>query len=439
MSHLSLVYREPEGDRLSRLGIRLSLLCFFFPGVIALSAHLSAKTVGWLPYSPQAHAHGMVLGFAALFVLALLFRIIPRGRTDPLPRHLWAASGLCSTAAACLVGYLGLTLPWLPIRWITGALWAGALIGIAGSLGACFQGRGPAGLWWDDWLSAGLASMGVTALILSFATFCEALDIVAHAPRALLWGALCPIAVGLTPRMIPALGDVGTPDRNEVLAASRHATMLSVLLTIAVLLNWSPLIVISATALTVLYVRVFRATAMLRLATPDTMSRISEPAPAARTLRWMTRAAWLSMAASQAVLIPGHLLPLIATQIPLFLSKPVISAWSSTLVVLGYHLLGLGFIIGMVLAVGQRVIPAWLAEDIRWPLLRPAVGILWLCALIGRIAAELVPEARGLLLHAALWLLVTGVLLFVGQIMRSMRPRGVSDRSGCPHAPTRSM
>ena len=301
------------------------------------------------------------------------------------------------------------------------------------------MGRGPVGLWWDGWLRAGLTSMGLTILILSLATFYDAPDIVIRAPRALLWGALCPIAVGLSPRMIPALGDVGTPDRNEVLAASRYATTLSALLTIALLLTWTPLIVTSATVLTVLYARIFRATAMLRAATPDSIERIGKPDPAARTLRWMTRAAWLSMAASQAALIPGHLLPLIAARLPLFLSEPVTSTWSSTLVVLGYHLLGLGFIIGMVLAVGQRVIPAWLAEDIRWPLLRPAVGILWLCALIGRIAAELVPEARGLLLHAALWLLVTGVLLFVGQIMRSMRPRGVSNRSGCPRAPLRSM
>ena len=351
-----------------------------------------------------------------------------RSPNQTLPRPALGRLGLWSIVGACSLAYFQPAAGFDWARWVTGALWLLALLGLSLSLGASFLSarRGP--LWWDGWLGAGMLAMATVMGALSLATATGATDIVQRAPLTFLWAGLCPIAVGLSARMLPPLSGIRGPDRDRVMKASAPAPILVLLLAFALLNEHRLLTTFCGLGLGALYLSVFLATGKL-LRTPESSATPGlSSAPPARTLRWSARGAWLCLAVGHLTLTTSGLEPLLGG------SR---ASWATAIIV-GTHLIGLGFIAGLALAVGQRVIPAWLAEDVRWPRLRAGVGVLWGLALGCRVVAELIPQSRGVLLHSALWFLLLGVTLLFLQVGRSLRPRGVGGASVCPSAPLRS-
>ncbi len=441
--HLQIVYAEPAGDIVSRLGLKLAFLCLLLPGIGALHRHLSwgagrSSGSGWVRHAPEAEAHALALslGFGGLFVLSLLFRIVPRGRVDPLPRPRWAKKGMWCVALACCVTAFAPATPGAWVEGTLGVLWVGAAVGLGGSLGACFVSKARVGLWWDGWLLAGLVVLGMVWVTVALANLALALQltedrtVLRRVPLTALWAGLCPIAAVLSARMLPSLSNLRSPDRDRIKSTAPLVVAASVVLAGGLLLDRPVGVLLGASVLGLLYERLFLAMSLLRLEVGHAASKASAAASPARVLRWSARTAWLAFALGHVTLTLASVQALAAGLV----------AWvpARTLTVAGTHLIGLGFITGLALAVGQRVVPAWLNEDVRWPLLRPAVAVLWAAALLQRIGVELLPMHGRVLLSSALWCLLLSGVVFVAQVGRSIRPRGTSIGGGCPAAPMKA-
>ncbi len=405
---LPVIRDEPSGDPLQRLGLQLALVSL----VAGLVPLLGLAWAG-VPRAvdPLAHARIMAFGFVGLFILSYLLRIVPRSRRVSLPRPSWGRAGLWLGAAAACVDGAG-----APLQVVAG-LWGASSVGLAGSLGAAWFSERRTAIWFEGFVGSGLVGCAIAAAALVFGLF-SGMAVAWRAPVALVGGGLLPIALGVSLRMLPALAGVGPVDREKAAAAGKRLAPVAPVVAIALLIDDPVGEAFAAAGIAWL---VLRSAALLRW----TQQRNDGGAQQAErrqdddvvALRWHSRVAY-------AAAIAGALALLVW----------VLDGAPRSL---GVHLLGLGFLAGLALSVGQRIMPSFHRADVRWPKARHGVGVLYCVALGLRIAAFWLPS---LLVPAAV-LLLACVGLFFAQIRSSLKTPGLSGRrppNARPHAPTPS-
>ena len=225
--------------------------------------------------------------------------------------------------------------------------------------------------------------------------------------------------------MVPSLCGVGPVDRDAVASVGRWMLGPAVALCVGLLADAAILVGPAATLLAAGILRTVAAMRWLRVrADGDELARRVRNRPEALALRWTARAAWASLALALAALLAwavGSVMPEGGTA----------PGWVMTAWALAIHLVGLGFLGGMILGIGQRVLPAFVRDDVRLPRLRYVTGMLWGAALITRLGAVVDPSTARLLLPLSMALLLAGVALFVVQVGKSMRSPGAKG-SPCP-------
>jgi hypothetical protein len=418
---------EPAGDPIQRATLRMSLLAFYGGGMFAVSAlflpgGVFLDPVGglWrhLPADPPAHARGMALGFISLFVLSFLCRMVPRGTRTPLVRPRLALAGAVLLLAATLVDVAG-ALRWgVPGGAALGLLWLGAVVCWAGSLGATWRDRRGPLPWFAGWIGGGLVGMAVCFTAGGLGALFGSIELVERVAVAVLFGGLTPIAAGLSVKMLPALGGVGPS--NRALATVPTSVVAGVgVTTSAGLLAGEPLVaLVGVMGLVVLVGVALRAMGWLGLRRDgDQAVQESRRDPDVRALRWSGRVAWLW-------LILGLLLAQVALGAQAWGLALVAGHSTRDLLVLATHLVGGGFLVTLMLGVGQRLLPGFVRADVRWTRLRHAVWILMLSTVALRAVASLIPARVPWALQVALGLLLLAVVLFQLQVGRSIRSPG---------------
>lgn len=388
---LPILQDEPLQDPLHRLALRASGLAFV-AAMAAITPLLwpGPSTARWLGGAAAAHSWAMALGFAPLFVLAFLLRIVPRatGRLRRPALVPWAVRvHLAATVAAAVDGGgLGLAP--------AAVLFLGAAVLWALSLGHTSFDVGRTDPWFLPWVRAGwLGLAGAVALaLLSLLGHCT----VFAAAHCALVAALVPITVGLSGRMLPALAGIGPLDRERMGRAGRLAVGLSV--------AWPFALAAGAASTAILAVLnagliAYAASGLhwLRATTSLADLPVTDRGPAAM-VRWVSRGAWGLLALVWATLAASALGP--------------IALRSGAM-----HLLGLGFLGAMMVAVAQRVLPAFVRASVRWPRAIALPSITLSIALVLRLVA--LHDARALV-PSWLFAAATGaaVVLQVSAVVR---------------------
>ncbi len=377
---------EPPGDPIQRLALRLAGL----GGAAALLA-LGPILGPWspLPARPDAHARVMAFAFIGLLVLGFLMRILPRARGVALPHPGWARAGASIWAATAWLDALGIapTLP-LALLWGAGAVALGrALVGVWFA-----ADRGPA--WFEGWVAGGLLGMGgaVLALVVG-AAFSPV--VLARAPTAFLVAGAAPLTLGLAIRMLPPLSGVGPPDRKR---AERHGRVASWAVAGACMSLLAGVGWLAALLLGGLMAAALSSLGWLgRRTDGDPASAAARDELAPRLLRGTARLAFGGLGL-------GLLALGLSGRIP---QAPSASA----------HLVGLGFLAAMAMGVAQRIVPGFLAGELRWPRAAAVAPALLLLALVLRMTALWWPG----LLGAASLALAAAWVVFALQIQPTLR------------------
>jgi uncharacterized integral membrane protein len=323
-----------------------------------------------------------------------------------------------------------------PLRVVLAGLWTIALYGWTGSLGACFLSEARSNGWYERWVGGGLLALllVVFALITGFALDLD-LFLRQAGPAALL-AAFAPITVGLTARMLPHLGGVGPVDREAVRRSGRDVPLWTFLLCIGLLIDVPLVAAPAALALAWRIAGVARSVRWFALRTEGGLvDAAGRQAPPNRDLRLLARGAWLALLLGW-LLVSGALAMRAVGVAPSSLPPP------RTLWLGGLHSVGIGFLAGMMFGVSQRVLPAFVAGELRWPRLRKGAAALLLGALLFRLCAVFLPTTTAWALHGSLWLMLLAATLFLLQIGPSWRfaeqraAGGVREVAGCPSAPS---
>lgn len=415
---------EPVGDSVQRLALRLSLLGFYGGGVLAISALFLPRGVfldpvggplSHLPLDPAAHSRAMVLGFCSLFVLSFLCRMVPRLTRSPLARPHLARLGAIALLAASLADVAG-AMGWgRGGPWLLGGLWLLALVGWTASLGGTWRGRTAPLPWFAGWISGGLLGLALCVGAAGVSALFGWTEVLGRVPAATLLGALTPIAAGLSVKMLPAMAGVGPANRGAATAPGTVVASVGCSLSLGVLAAQPFLGLVGVLGLVVLAVAALRGTGWL-LVRSDGDERIAAArmAPDARSLRWSGRLAWLALGAALIVECVGFAASVWG--LGAVAGRPVREVH-----VLGLHLLGTGFLVTLMLGVGQRLLPGFVKADVRWPRLRHAVFFGMVLTVLLRPAALLFPAQIPWALHAALGTLLFCVMLFHLQVAPSIR------------------
>ncbi len=420
---------EPPGDPVQRATLRMSLLAFYGGGLFAVSALFLPRGVfldpvggvwSFLPADPPAHARGMALGFISLFVLSFLCRMVPRGTRTPLVRPRLALAGAVLLLAATLVDVAG-ALRWgVPGRSALGLLWLGAVVCWAGSLGATWRDRRGPLPWFGGWIGGGLVGMAVCFTAGGLGALFGSIELVERVAVAVLFGGLTPIAAGLSVKMLPALGGVGPSNRDLANVPTTVVAVVGVTASSGLLAGEPFLALVGVIGLLALVGVALRAMAWLSLRRDGAPAvQESRRDPDVRALRWSGRAAWLG-------LLLGLVLALVALGGEAWGLNLVGGHSTRDLLVLATHLVGGGFLVTLMLGVGQRLLPGFVRADVRWTRLRHLVWILMVGTVALRAIASLIPARVPWALHGALGLLLFAVVLFHLQVGRSIRSPGVS-------------
>ncbi len=442
---------EPPGDPVQRLAVRLSLVALVAGGVTPLLPMLWPASARWLPLDPAAHARAMTFGFVGLFVLGFLFRIVPRGRVAAFPRPKLAAAAcvaICVAAVLDGAGAMGWTVggaaaestpgPALlgvaaeatgfPLgRLLLSGLWTFVLVALLATLGVCWRGDRRPNPWVEGWVGAGLASMVVVGAVLAIGPLAGGDDLLANAPGAFMFGALIPVTVGLGARMVPALSGVGPVDRDAVARVGAWMPIPALALTLGLLGDAPAIAGPAGTVVAVGILVVARAMRWLRLRPEaDALELRARMQPAAVALRWLARAAWTCLALAQIALVAGAAGAMLS-------SEGASPAWVTQAWIAAVHLAGLGFLGGMMFGVGQRVMPAFVKEEVRWPRLRHAAGALLLAAVALRVLATVDPATAGVTLPAAMLAFLAAAAVFAAQVSPTLHKPG-RVQSPCPPA-----
>ncbi len=418
---------EPAGDPVQRATLRMSLLAFYGGGMFAVSALFLPRGVfidpvgglwSYLPADPPAHARGMALGFISLFVLSFLCRMVPRGTRTPLVRPQLALAGAILLLAATLVDVAG-GLRWgVPGRSALGLLWLGAVVCWAGSLGATWRDRGGPLPWFAGWIGGGLVGMAVCFIAAGLGALFGSIELVERVAVAVLFGGLTPIAAGLSVKMLPALGGVGPSNRALATVPTSVVAVVGVTVSAGLLAGEPFLALVGVIGLLALVLVALRAMAWLALRRDGAPAvQESRSDPDVRALRWSGRAAWLG-------LLLGLLLALVALGAQAWGLDLVAGHSSRDLLVLATHLVGAGFLVTLMIGVGQRLLPGFVRADVRWTRLRHVAWILMVAAVAVRAIASLIPARVPWALHGALGLMLLAVVLFHLQVGPSIRSPG---------------
>lgn len=412
---LVVLQEEPAGDALHRLALRLSVLSLSGFGLLAVVPRFAPGLAShWpLPYDPGAHGRAMVLGFVGLFVFGYLLRIVPRGRTGPLLRPSTLRVGVFAWAASGIVEGCGLPPRGGLWPWCAAALWWLTTVTWAASLGATFRSPRKAGHWYEGWIGGALVSALVLGPTIGLAHAAGLPGVLDRAAGAFLWSVLVPITVGLSARMLPPLAGLSATDRSraETPAALVAAAGLSFIVG-----QLGGLPSLRLAALLVLLACVIRAfVAMGGLRSPATApgSRPSPDDAASQLLRWTARVAWAFLGLGFAAAITAAAVE----SFPVLGASTFVAAQSGTVAT---HSVGLGFLLGMALAVAARTTPAWVREDVRWPHLRSAAAVAWSVAVSMRLAAAVQP-GRTLWWSGAALALVLSLSAFWAQVGQTIR------------------
>lgn len=423
---------EPPGDAVHRTAVKLSLVALLLGGVLPLLPALVPRSGAWVRLAPDAHARAMTFGFIGLFVVAFLFRIVPRGRAEKLRRPRLAEAACVAICLAAVLDGVG------AIRWGLGGraalsvCWGFGLVGLLATLGVCWRGVTRPNPWVEGWVGAGLVSMTMVGVVLTVAPVAGFDAVLRRAPAAFLFAGLVPVTVGFGARMIPALCGIGPVDRDAVAAVGRWMMGPAVALTVGLLADAAILVGPAATLLVAGILRAAAAMRWLRIRTDgDALEERARSRPEAVALRWTARASWALLALAQVALLAWA----VSRVMPEGTATP---AWGGMAWVLAIHLVGLGFLSGMTLGIGQRVLPAFVRDDVRLPRLRYGTGLLWFGAVAARVAATVDPSTARVSLPLSMALLLAGVGLFAVQVRRSLRSPGATG-SPCPSASTAPM
>ncbi len=409
---------EPVGDRVQRAALRMSLVGFYGGGVLALSGLFLPPAGDGRPrllVAPEAHARAMALGFVALFILSFLCRMVPRLTRSPLAHPRLAELGAAALLAATLLDTAG-AMTWGGVGpLLLGGLWLLAVVGWAGSLGSTWLGRTAPLPWFAGWIGGGLLTLGLCVGVASASALLGWTDVLGRVPAATLLGALTPIAAGLSVKMLPAMSGVGPADRGAATVPLLLVAAVGATVSLGMLVGQPFVALVGLLGLAVLSGSALKGTGWLRLRRDgDERLQGIRMEPDARALRWSARLAWAALGAGLLVLIVG-LGATVSGQHELA-GRPLREAH-----VLGVHLVGAGFLVTLMLGVGQRLLPGFLRADVRWPRVRYAVFFGMLVSLLLRVAAGLVPAALPWALHAALGALLASVALFHVQVSPSIR------------------
>lgn len=413
---------EPVGDRVQRAALRMALLAFYGGGVLAISALFLPRGVfldpvsgvwGRLPSDAAAHSRAMALGFCALFVLSFLCRMVPRATRTPLVRPRLAGAGaVLLLGAAVFDGAGGLQTQVGGL--VLGACWLGAVGAWAGSLGATWRRRRAPLPWFGGWIGGGLLVLGGVGLASGVAAILGQHDTLARVASATLFGGITPIAAGLSVKMLPSMGGVGPADREAARVPTLLVAAVGGTVAAGFVLAEPFLTFLGHLGLLVVVGMALRGLGWLRLRSDGhPAAQASRQDPESRALRWSGRVAWLALMVGLATGLVAHGASTWGLE-PAGLS-------TRSLEVLSAHLIGAGFLVTLMLGVGQRLLPGFVRSDVRWPRLRHGLLILMVGALLTRVAATVAPATMPWALHGALGLLLFAVLLFHVQVSPSIR------------------
>lgn len=398
---------EPPGDPIQRLTLRCAFLAFYGAGVLAVVG-------GPIPVQPGAHARAMSGGFATLFVLSFLCRMVPRATRTPLRRPRLGGVGAVLLLFAALADVAG-AAQWAPP--VLGALWLGATVCWTASLGATWLTPRAQRPWFGGWIGGGLVALAACGVLAAGSALVGWQEGLARVPAGILLGGLTPIALGLSVKMLPSLGGVGPARRESATVPPLLVATVGVSVVVGVVAADPFFCLLGELGLLALAVAALRAAGWLRLRDDGTDgAREARRHPDVRSLRWSGRFAWACLGVGLAVLLVSHGAQMwgiaaVGTRSPALLD------------VIALHIVGVGFLVALMLGVGQRLLPGFVRADVRWPAVRDLPLLLVAAALGARVLAALEPTQDWALSSAA-WLLLGAVALVHLQVAPTIRAPG---------------